>query len=116
VNHLSSIEILRRCQNWTQLAGPGLAWGITCFCPSGIRCRGGVTSTQAFIRNAGTSRFDVKGEAQVEDLHKRASTDAKHWGGMTRSSDEATAMVAERRGRVVRYCLNDQPPLVGGVG
>jgi hypothetical protein len=68
------------------------------------------------MRNAGTSRFDVKGEAQVEDLHKRASTDAKHWGGMTRSSDEATAMVVERRGRVVRYCLNDQPPLVGGVG
>lgn len=75
-----------------------------------------MTSTQAFMRNAGTSRFDVKGEAQVEDLHKCERTDAKHWGGMTRSSDEATAMVAERRGRVVRYCLNDQPPLVGGVG
>jgi hypothetical protein len=116
VNHLSSIEIHKRCQNWTQLAGPGLAWGMTCFCPSGIRCRGGVTSTQAFMRNAGTSRFDVKGEAQVEDLHERASTDAKHWGGMTRSSDEATAMVVERRGRVVRYCLNDQPLLVGGIG
>ena len=75
-----------------------------------------MTSTQAFIRNAGTSRFDAKVEAQVEDLHKRVSTDAKHWGGMTRSSDEATVMVVERRGRVVRYCLNDQPPLVGGVG
>jgi len=74
-----------------------------------------VTSTQAFLRNAGTSRFDVKGEAQVEDLHKRVSTEAKHWGGMTRSSDEATAMVVERRGRVVRYCLGDQPPSVGGV-
>ncbi len=116
MNHLSRIEILRRCQNWAQLAGPGSAWGMTCFCPSGIRCRGDVTSTQAFMRNAGTSRFDVKGEAQVEGLHKRASTDARHWGGMTRSSDEATAMVVERRGCVVRYCLNDQPPLVGGVG
>jgi hypothetical protein len=52
----------------------------------------------------------------VEDLHKRESTDAKHWGGMARSSDEATVMVVERRGRVVRYCLNDQPLLVGGVG
>ena len=68
------------------------------------------------MRNAGTSRFDVKGETQVEDLHKRESTDAKHWDGMTRSSDEATVMVVERRGRVVRYCLNDQPLLVGGVG
>jgi hypothetical protein len=35
---------------------------------------------------------------------------------MTRSSDEATAMVVERRGRVVRYCLDDQPLLVGGFG
>ena len=68
------------------------------------------------MRNAGTSRFDAKGEAQVEDLHKRESTNAKHWGGMTRSSDEETVMVVERRGRVVRYCLNDQPLLVGGVG
>ena len=75
-----------------------------------------MTSTQAFMRNAGTSRFDAKGEAQVEDLHKRESTNAKHWGGMTRSSDEETVMVVERRGRVVRYCLNDQPLLVGGVG
>jgi hypothetical protein len=68
------------------------------------------------MRNAGTSRVDVKGEAQVEDLHKRESTDAKHWGGMTCSSDEATVMVVERRGRVVRYYLNDQLLLVGGVG
>lgn len=75
-----------------------------------------MTSTQAFIRNAGTSRFDVKGETQVEDLHKRQSTDAEHWGGTTRSSDEATVTVVERRCRVVRYCLNDQPLLVGGFG
>lgn len=75
-----------------------------------------MTSIQAFIRNAGTSRFDVKGEAQVEDLHKRASTEAKHWGGTTRSSDEAPVMGVERRGRVVWYCLNDQPQLVGGIG
>lgn len=68
------------------------------------------------MRNAGSSRFDVKGEAQVEDLHKRVSTDARHWGGMTRSGNEASVMVVERRGRVVRYCLNDQPLLVGGVG
>lgn len=67
------------------------------------------------MRNAGSSRFDAKGEAQVEDLHKRASTDAKHCDGMTRGSDEASVMVVERRGRVVRYCLNDQPLLVGGV-
>jgi hypothetical protein len=74
-----------------------------------------VTSTQAFMRNAGTSRFDVKGEAQVEDLHKRGSTEAKHWGGTIRSSDEAAVMGVERRGRVVQYCLSDQPPKVGGI-
>ncbi len=36
-------------------------------CPSGLRCKGGVTLLQAFARNLGTCRSDVKGEAQVED-------------------------------------------------
>ena len=51
----------------------------------------------------------------MEDLHKRASTDAEHWGGMIRSSDEAPVMSVERRGRVVQYCLSGQPPMVGGI-
>jgi hypothetical protein len=42
-------------------------WGKPAYCPSGLRCKGGVTLIQAFARNLGTCRFDVKGEAQVED-------------------------------------------------
>ena len=37
------------------------------YCPSGLRCKGGVTLIQAFARNLGTCRSDGKGEAQVED-------------------------------------------------
>ena len=37
------------------------------YCPSGLRCKGGVNLIQAFARNLGTCRFDGKGETQVED-------------------------------------------------
>jgi len=72
-------------------------------CPSGIRCRDGVTFTQAFVWNAGTSRFNVKGEVQMGDPHENESPEVKHWGGTTRSSDEASVMGVERRGRVVQF-------------
>ena len=85
------------------------------FCSGDIRCRVGVTFTQGFMWNAGTSNFNVKGEVQVEDLYKSQSTDVKNWGGMTRSSDEAFVMRVERRGRVVWYCLKNQLLFVGGV-
>jgi len=42
-------------------------WGKPAYCPSGLRCRSGVTLIQAFARNLGTCRFDGKGETQVED-------------------------------------------------
>ena len=74
-----------------------------------------MNSTQAFVWNAGTSRFNAKGEVQVGDPHKFESTNVKHWGGAIRSSDEASVMGVERRGRVVQYCLCDQPLLGGGV-
>jgi hypothetical protein len=38
--------------------------------PIGIRHIGGVTSIQALVRNLRTCRPDVKGEIQVEGLHK----------------------------------------------
>jgi hypothetical protein len=43
------------------------AWGRPALCPSGLRCKGGVTLIQAFARDLGTCRFDDKGETQVED-------------------------------------------------
>jgi hypothetical protein len=36
--------------------------------------------------------------------HKNLSTDARHWGGVARISDEVTVMVMERRGDVRRSC------------
>ena len=33
----------------------------------GVRCVGGVTLFQAFLRNVGTCRLDVKGKVQVGD-------------------------------------------------
>ena len=37
------------------------------YCPSGLRCKGGVNLIQAFARDLGTCRFDDKGETQVEE-------------------------------------------------
>ena len=51
----------------------------------GNRHKGGVSPEQAWIRNVRTCRSDEKGRAQVEGLHKRASTDAEHRGGAVRS-------------------------------
>jgi hypothetical protein len=46
----------------------------------------------------GTSRSDVKGVSQAHKKGKILSTDAEHWGGLARSSDEATVMGVDRRG------------------
>ncbi|KAF0194136.1 MAG: hypothetical protein FD169_1993 [Bacillota bacterium] len=54
---------------------------------------------QAFVWNAGTYDFDVKGEIQAATT-ARMRTDAKYRGRVTRSSDEAPVMGVERRGRV----------------
>lgn len=45
----------------------------------------------------GTSRLDVKGEMYMA-YHMEKSTNARHWGGTARSSDEAAVMEVERRG------------------
>ena len=44
--------------------------------------KSGVNFNQAFLWNVGTCRFNVKGEAQAEDLCKSESTEVKHRGGM----------------------------------
>lgn len=46
--------------------------------PFGIRHIGGVTLTQALVRNLGTCRPDAKGEIQAEGLRKDESTDTGH--------------------------------------
>ena len=46
----------------------GIVRRIPAYCPVGVRHKDGMTLIQAFGRNVGTCRFDVKGEIQVEDL------------------------------------------------
>ena len=46
---------------------PGQVQGGPAYCLGGIRHKGGVNLIQALVRNVGSCRPDVKGEAQVED-------------------------------------------------
>ena len=66
--------------------------------PSGTRLGGGVNPDQALLRNAGTCRPDVKGEAQVGSPRESQSTDAGHRGGAARSRGEGPVMGLDRRG------------------
>jgi hypothetical protein len=45
---------------------------------------------QAFVRNVGTCRPDVKGEMQMGRPHEHESTDTGHRGGAARKSDEGS--------------------------
>jgi hypothetical protein len=49
-----------------------------------------MTMHQALVRNVRTSRRDVKGESQVSRPYEAERTDARHWGGAVRSSDDAS--------------------------
>jgi hypothetical protein len=68
-----------------------------------------VTLIQALVRNSGTCRRDVKGEAQADGLRKGEITDAGHRGGATRSRDEGPVMGLDRRGGVARLCYVGNP-------
>ena len=78
-------------------------------CPIGVRHEGGVTLSQALMRNVGTCRPDAKGEAQADSLRKGQSTDAGHRGGVAHSRVEGPVMGLDRRGDVVRLCRQGNP-------
>jgi hypothetical protein len=80
---------------------PGQDRAIPADGPIGIRHIGGVTSIQALVRNLGICRPDVKGEIQVEGLHKDESTDAGHRGGDACSRVEGPVMGLDRRSVIV---------------
>lgn len=79
------------------------------YCPTGVRHVGGVTLIQALVRNVGTCRPDVKGEAQADRLCEGERTDAGHRGGVARSRVEGAVMVPDRRGDVVQLCRAGNP-------
>ncbi len=68
-----------------------------------------MNSDQALLRNAGTCRPDVKGEAQADSLRESESTEAGHRGGVVRTRVEGSVMGLDRRGGVVRLCSVGNP-------
>ncbi|MBI4526077.1 MAG: hypothetical protein HY695_19945 [Deltaproteobacteria bacterium] len=54
------------------------------------------------MRNVGTCRPDVKGDAQAGSPRKRPSTEAGHRGGVAHSRVESSVTEPDRRGGVVR--------------
>src|SRR4029434_8272063 len=55
----------------------------------GVRHEGGVSLTQALLRNVGTCRPDAKGTPQGSGPSERGRTEAGHRGRVPRSSEEA---------------------------
>ena len=82
--------------------------------PSGTRLEGGVNLDQAFSRNVGTCRCDVKGKGQVGNPRETLSPDAQHRGRTARSSYEGPVMGLERRGCGVRPWRTVNHPTMGG--
>ena len=80
--------------------------------PGGVRCRGGVSSSQALAWNRRICRFDTndqfhwvlaaprssRGRSSGGQGQLGESTDARHRGGPARSSDEGPVMGPEPRG------------------
>jgi hypothetical protein len=71
------------------------------YCPYGLRRKDSMIWYQAIEWNVGTCRFNVKRELQAQP-RKGESIEVKHRGGSTRSSEECTVMVLERRGRIIK--------------
>jgi hypothetical protein len=67
----------------------------------------GVKRIQAFAWNCRNQTLDAKGEAQATTIARR-DTEAKAWGGATRSSVEGSVMELERRGRVKTVVFTNQ--------
>ena len=95
-------------------------------CPGGVRCIGGVSSSQAPGWNRRTCRLDTNGQMKRAmsacwSSRRRSprekkcpvgeSTDARHGGGLARSSEEGPAIGPERRGQAGQ--VNLMPTLRG---
>jgi hypothetical protein len=109
---MSVSELLRTCRKGLDdvktggsFVNPGAGWGIPVYCPHGVRHEGSMTLLWASVRNVGTGRSDVKGEALVGGPHEGESTDAEHRDGLPRSSRKVPVIGMERRGQVTRLAL-----------
>jgi hypothetical protein len=70
--------------------------------PSGSRCKGGTSSTQASMRNTRRADWRFVGKRQVAETTRR-NTDAPVSGGAAGSSDEDPVTGLERSCSVVRW-------------
>ena len=94
-------------QNRGLLRTPGQVQQKPVYRLVGVRRKDSVSLIQARLGNWENSFRDVKGRGQVKKS-EAASTDVRDEGGPTRSSVEATVMVAEQRGRAIPVNLVGQ--------
>jgi hypothetical protein len=110
---MSASELLMTCRKGLDdvktggiFVNPGVVWEVPVYCPHGVRHEGSMTLFWASVRNVGTGRSDVKGEAPVGGPHEGKSTEAEHRDGAACSRDEGAVMDLDRRGCMVRgYAL-----------
>lgn len=102
MNHRERVESVGTMSKPGRVVDPGTVQGESAACLDGIRHRGGVTRIQAFVRNVGTCRLDVKREVQGRTPEDQR-IDARHRDGAIRSSEELGKSPRERRGRVIRF-------------
>ena len=92
-NPYDDVETRRKGRSPGMSSGGALESG-----PSDVRLGGGVNPDQALLRNVGTCRPDVKGEARAGGPREGQSTDAGHRGGAARRRDEGPVMGLDQRG------------------
>jgi hypothetical protein len=78
-------------------------WALPVYCPCGTRHESGVTSVQALVWNVGTCVSMIREQLKWKP-HQSLSTEAKHRGGVARSSVEGSVMEPERRRDTVQLC------------
>jgi hypothetical protein len=67
MNHRKRVESVGTVSKPGGVVSPGRVQGEPAACLGGTRHRGGVTLSQALVRNVGTCRLDAKGEFQGAD-------------------------------------------------
>lgn len=100
VNCRPSVETVQTTSKPGFYVIPESVWRVPVYWPCGVRHRGSASSVQALALNCGNLRTRWKGKG-TSILCEADSTNARSRDGATRSSDEVTVMVMERRGRVI---------------
>ena len=101
MNHCERVESVGTMSKPGRVVDPGPVQGESAACLDDIRHRGGVTLSQAVVRNVGTCRLDVKRDVQGRNPEDQR-IDARHRDGATRNSEELGERPREQRGRVIR--------------